>query len=361
MSQFLSNKYLRYRGLGQAPARVIDSDLPCTRCSYNLRGLMNNGKCPECGTPINVPQPARFALLAEAPLADIRKLASGLWLGVACIPAAPVAILFASGLAVQAGRPPWSGVTVAVLFVSLMWLAAVWRMMPVLETPEAVKYGFTPGSRLRHVARWSQVGWPVAIVLIEVAPASVYTSMGVGVSILASLGGLIAIALMLSRMADWSCDEPAGRMLNITVWLLPSASAILLAGAFVTVVRMLGCLAIAMWLLSLATFGLALLSLAFSATWSWRHARERMAKEAELRARIVLRPPPPPPSDEPIQLAKPGDPKPQVGLVDGEDSKPLPALDDIVRDVYCRECGYNLRGLKAYGRCPECGERIASA
>lgn len=34
-----------------APEQVA-GDLPCRRCSYNLRGLRREGDCPECGTPI---------------------------------------------------------------------------------------------------------------------------------------------------------------------------------------------------------------------------------------------------------------------------------------------------------------------
>ena len=30
----------------------IDQDLSCLKCGYNVRGLLPNGVCPECGTPI---------------------------------------------------------------------------------------------------------------------------------------------------------------------------------------------------------------------------------------------------------------------------------------------------------------------
>jgi hypothetical protein len=34
------------------PATTIDRDVPCASCGYNLRGLMADWNCPECGTPI---------------------------------------------------------------------------------------------------------------------------------------------------------------------------------------------------------------------------------------------------------------------------------------------------------------------
>jgi len=30
----------------------VVSDVPCRRCSYNLRGLNYAGRCPECGTAV---------------------------------------------------------------------------------------------------------------------------------------------------------------------------------------------------------------------------------------------------------------------------------------------------------------------
>jgi hypothetical protein len=32
----------------------IDQDMACIVCEYNLRGLSRLGRCPECGTPIEI-------------------------------------------------------------------------------------------------------------------------------------------------------------------------------------------------------------------------------------------------------------------------------------------------------------------
>ena len=33
---------------------AVDTDSPCRKCGYNLRGLWPDGRCPECGTPVGL-------------------------------------------------------------------------------------------------------------------------------------------------------------------------------------------------------------------------------------------------------------------------------------------------------------------
>lgn len=37
-----------------SPAGVVTADLPCRKCSYNLRGLSLEGRCPECGAAVGL-------------------------------------------------------------------------------------------------------------------------------------------------------------------------------------------------------------------------------------------------------------------------------------------------------------------
>jgi hypothetical protein len=36
----------------EKPAEVVQEDVPCRRCAYNLRTLAVDGRCPECGTEV---------------------------------------------------------------------------------------------------------------------------------------------------------------------------------------------------------------------------------------------------------------------------------------------------------------------
>jgi hypothetical protein len=49
------------------PAVMINCDLTCVACEYNLRGLMTDGKCPECGAAIH-------ATLERVPPGEIPEL-----------------------------------------------------------------------------------------------------------------------------------------------------------------------------------------------------------------------------------------------------------------------------------------------
>lgn len=60
----------------------IEIDLPCTSCGYNLRGLSQAGRCPECGQPID--QSLRGDLLRYTSLHWLKSVRSGIdWIFVA--------------------------------------------------------------------------------------------------------------------------------------------------------------------------------------------------------------------------------------------------------------------------------------
>lgn len=52
------------------PGGVIDHDLPCTQCGYNLRGLTSGMNCPECAAPVARSAHGRWLRFANAEWLD---------------------------------------------------------------------------------------------------------------------------------------------------------------------------------------------------------------------------------------------------------------------------------------------------
>ena len=62
----------------------IDQDLPCLECGYNLRTLLDDGQCPECGT--SFAELARIGWLFQCDPDWLRRLArSMIWIGVTMV------------------------------------------------------------------------------------------------------------------------------------------------------------------------------------------------------------------------------------------------------------------------------------
>jgi hypothetical protein len=114
--------------LPSSPAAMLQHDIPCLRCGYNLRGLSGDGLCPECATPITA-SVIRFVEinvviarpLAAMPRAWVKKLATGCTmlavLGVAVFVVTTVQLLFD-----PSWRHAWT--PIQIFMVIAFWLLA---------------------------------------------------------------------------------------------------------------------------------------------------------------------------------------------------------------------------------------------
>jgi len=78
---------------------MIDGDLPCIQCGYNLRSLSRAGNCPECGFPVEETfQKAHIEFDVDR-LSDLRRAVTALaWSGLASLAScAGIAIFVAFG------------------------------------------------------------------------------------------------------------------------------------------------------------------------------------------------------------------------------------------------------------------------
>ena len=259
MGQFFTHKYRKYREALRG--RSIDDDRSCPQCDYNLRGLREGGVCPECGTTITVDDPFRDAL-SDAPVKVIVRLRNGLWVALVslvCIVAAP----FVAPMIVLNSAAGWGALVFA---LGSVWALGVWMITRPIDTSLGPRHGYGRESRLRRTAAGLQLAWPVLTLLLlyeaTIGPGwSGLTRLLFPVLLPTGLIGLSVLSVQLMGLADWTHDEPAHKKLNVAAWGIPIATVGMWMGAWMPIMRLLSCTLTVLWLVSLAAFGLAMISL----------------------------------------------------------------------------------------------------
>jgi MFS family permease len=91
------------------PGQFVETDVPCQRCGYNLRGLPRCGRCPECGAPVIVALHEDWITLADpewlrAVALGCKWILGGFAWGLAVCGALS---LVAFGFLIVSDTPPW--------------------------------------------------------------------------------------------------------------------------------------------------------------------------------------------------------------------------------------------------------------
>lgn len=268
---------------------VISTDLPCRRCSYNLRGLMEEGRCPECGTPIGL-----------STQGDLLRFASPNWVetlarGIRFILWGIVLVIFGSiGAGVLASiTSPILGQIVG-FAAGLLSVYGSW----LLTEPDPSGLGEDQYGTARKIIRFSLIvglGESVAEIILSTTtlPPSariLFTILGV-ITALVGLVGQFALLYYLQKLAMRIPDlKLAGRArflmyaygISLAVVILAGASAAILGlgGAspgspFMAIVFVAGIAGLAMlvfgimWLFLLSRMGKAFRQQAQFARQTW--------------------------------------------------------------------------------------------
>jgi len=151
---------------------IIDRDLPCARCGYNLRGLAISGRCPECGTPVRCTTDGNWLRYTDS--AHLRRLHRaitlvlvGFWLVTGGLASALILPIFLSAVPMIGGQvPPWDVILAFApsAAITLAGLVLVFRYSLLLRADAPPDGGTPDGSRGQSVFR-SRL---VAIMLISV-------------------------------------------------------------------------------------------------------------------------------------------------------------------------------------------------
>lgn len=126
---------------------VVDTDLPCMGCGYNLRGLHAAGACPECGLAVG--RSTRGDRLMYADARWVRRLAGGMMWAGGAIAVMGFEILFLP-MAAEVGGPLGEALSLALLALPVLiggW--ACWQF----TSPEPRRIGHEGTLSHRRVAR----------------------------------------------------------------------------------------------------------------------------------------------------------------------------------------------------------------
>jgi len=209
-----------------APVVALDAagriaiDITCRKCGYNLRGLLPDGRCPECGTAVG--RSLHGDLLRFSDPEWVQKLASGMNWIVASI----VISLFGGALGAISGGifssivstrsfvvlAPLSG-----LVLGVFSLVGYWKV----TTPDPAKMMEESGVSLRKLVRLAEVTRYVVAPLnslMQQLAWSVAAIVLIAVSGIASLVGTVAIFLYARKLALRIPDEKLARHCRIVMW-----------------------------------------------------------------------------------------------------------------------------------------------
>lgn len=227
--------------LGQDGRVAID--IPCIQCGYNLRAMMPENRCPECGNPVQ-----------RSLRSDQLRMANARWLGT-----------IAQGTAWLIGAIFTSIALTVLLFVVTLWMfsrsASPSGPMGSIEVLKFVQAGIAlissvlfgiaywmmtapePGviqPRIsRGIARWTLIpGYLISLLasLLEIDPDPIFMmAAGIidGLSMILLLVGLIASLIYLRHLARRVPDAKLARQTGIVLWGLPISLGTFLSGAFV--------------------------------------------------------------------------------------------------------------------------------
>lgn len=162
---------------------------------------------------------------------------------------------------------------------ALVWFGGVWYALPVLDMPQARIRGLHSRGRLRKAAILLQLGWALAsgAILLQLAfPRSSWLFEPVAHwSVVLAGAGLIMLAILWQRLAEWTRDSDVEKIFFVVMWGLPLAGYILYAHpALVSLTRLLYLVVMVVFL----AVPLGLFSLARAMSLCVYHSQEHEAR-----------------------------------------------------------------------------------
>lgn len=215
------------------PVGVIEGDLNCRKCGYNLRGLDAAGRCPECGTAVGYS--VRGDLLRFSDPDWLATLRRGI---VLILIAIVILVIVAIGNAMlQSQRVAGAAVlaAIATVIAQAVWCAGLWFLTS--SDPSGLgEQDYGGMRRFTRIAMLLGLGRTLVVGILQFAELP--TAVAVGIGIVSGVIGLIGLAgvcaqlVYLSRLAERLPDAAlAGRAKSLAWWIGISYGVVLADGA----------------------------------------------------------------------------------------------------------------------------------
>lgn len=197
-------------------AGLVIADLPCRRCSYNVRGLPVASRCPECGAPVGVSVNGDLLRYSEPQwLQNLSKGAAFAFWGVFV----SMATVIIGSIVAQVTVPLMA--PLATIVGGLVYLYGAW----LLTEPDPSGLGEGKYGRARQIIRVALiaglVGAGVEAINVTTAPQAAVRIVLVIVSVAVELIGLVghfAMLRYLQRLALRIPDERLSARAKLVFW-----------------------------------------------------------------------------------------------------------------------------------------------
>lgn len=209
-----------------APGAVVTEDRPCVGCGYNLKGLAITGRCPECSAPIerSAKRSVRVAQLDMLPEPTRRSLSVALFCMAPAMLVGATAFLLAG---FESLRLVGASFALLAASASIVWAMAVWTATAADSFAAGLEWQILgewahdlPSAR--SLARWSQLAWTPAALLLAAAQLTNVLLGGLppwtdlaAIVALPAVVGLIPTAAHLARFASDAYDDQTERNIRL--------------------------------------------------------------------------------------------------------------------------------------------------